>query len=273
MLKRLRQRVGLIVCLFAMANIAMANEAVVDDVLRLSGFNQAFDQLPKIMDQQLNEMPPMLSAEEQKSLKAAMQSSFQPEQLNSVIRQVFIDNYQAEPMLALQQKLDTPLARKMVEAEAELNTLAGYQALEAFAQQLKANPPTLQRARLVKKLTTQMQVDKTALNMMVGMMRGMFVGINTFAPMGMTLPPAQIDNMITMTKAQYLPQLQSQIRAGLLFAYRDVDQQQLEAYSTMLEAPEFAWFAGVQEKAMTAAFTQAGENVGMKLAHPTPDGV
>lgn len=273
MLKIVRQRIALILCIFAIANVAQANEAVVDDVLRLSGFDQAFEQLPKIMREQFDEMPPMLSPEQQQSLKAAMQSSFQPEQLSSTIRQVFVDNYQAEPMLKLQQKLDTPLARKMVEAEAELNTLAGYQALTEFTQQLTANPPTQQRAQLIKKLTEQMHLDQTALSIMAGMMRGMFTGMNTFAPMGLNLPPAQIDNMIEMTKAQYLPQLQSQIRAGLLFAYRDVDQAQLEDYAKLLQAPEFAWFAELQQKAMTAAFSQAGESVGMKLAHPTPDGV
>jgi hypothetical protein len=232
-------------------------DAAIAEALRLSGIGQAIRQLgdPALY---LQAMPQkQLTPEQAAEMRQIVMQSMRPEKFEQAVTASLKSGYPAEAYPQLLDILRSPLARRMTSIELE-ETRSDPKALQAFVAGLKQKPPDPRHLAIVNRID---QVTGNS-QLMVEIVAAVLEGVAS----GSGLSASQSRKMIDELRGQRSDTLRQAGLLHLLYQYRAVPDDQLNAYATMLSAPQVVRFNQVAQSGLVAAARQSsGEMMGVMI--------
>lgn len=205
--------------------------------LHYSGLNHMIDELPGMFQQQFN-MQAVTGDDtaKQKEMQAALATAISQVQGNAIALNYLTKDADGAAMQKILEFLESPLGKRIVEAENVMNTPEAQAQLQSFAAQLAQNPLPAERAKLLDALSSSLQLEV----LMVGMMKGIF-----FSAVQVTreLHPEQADVMEKFMQEQW-SQMEGMMRAQMLqmatasvyFTYKALSDQDLVDYAAFMRS-------------------------------------
>lgn len=205
--------------------------------LHYSGLNNLIEELPAMFQQQFNMESlagndPAKTLEMQRALSAAISRI----QGNGLALGYLTKEADGSLIQQVLEFLESPLGKRVVDAENGANTPEGQKALHGYASQLLENPPSPERARLLDNLSAALKVDE----LMMAMMQNIFFST---LKVGREVKPDMAAEMEKFMSTQW-EQMQSMMRVQLMqmatasvyYTYRDLSDQDLQDYTVYMQS-------------------------------------
>lgn len=241
-------------------------DAIIREVLRLSGDEEQLAQFPALLQGQLAQVQSTLPPKTYAVLSNAFAEAYRPEFLYAAVVEHFQANGDSKALKAIREWLRTPLAEKMTRLQVEAGTLEAQQQLMEFAAGLEANPPSEARQRLVVRLDETVGVTELGLIVLEATTRAILEGAQASRPPQQRLNPSEIDQTVNGALAQSRGTIKVQTLLTLLFTYRSVSDQELAEYVAFWETDLGRWFSRTQREAYQKALVASAREVGRRVA-------
>ncbi len=248
------------------ADIAKAQDKLIEDVLAATGLKQQLAQLPQHLMAGVSQ-----AATQQKKAPAAtvqavenaMAQSFTAEGFQTRVSTDLKQNFDQKRMQALLKAYSTPTAKSMVEME---RAAQSPQELAKFAHSAAATKP--EREALVKRIDAASRASDLAVETAFVSMKALSSGI---AGAG-TPKAAAMDKSIEKQRDAQTQKIRDATLLGLAYSYKDASDADLAKYAALYETEDAKWFYGLVYAALVAevknASTQAGERIAALTSRP-----
>jgi hypothetical protein len=236
-----------------------ACEPLVDRALEVSGFNDSIRSLPAQVDEQLRQKiqnDNELSAAAKKKFAAMLQKNTAPQKIALSVKQNFLANCDPAMLEGALAQFQSATVQEMRKRESFAMSAAGRQQMQAYLATLESRPPAQSRLDLLERMDASLRVTDSMLEMVMNMSEAMATGFHQ--PWGTEAEVAQM-------KAQYRPTLHNAIIANELFTYREVSDQQLEAYVAMNEKGPMHDFCQRLSTYQQQALMEWSQNLGREI--------
>lgn len=239
-----------------------AQDKLIESILVVSGIKQGAEQLPdQIIGGAMQSM-------QQAKAPAAIQEGFAKMLREAYPKQLFVDgiraalkkNYDEARYTRIQAAVSTPLALRMAALEKENPT---PEAVQRYMAQLKSNPPSKERIRLIEGLdvatgTSAMQSRVTFTNL-----EAMALG-----SLGECAVPATVSK-VKAVLASKRPAMNAQIAGGvrlmMAYIYRNATDADLGAYLKMHRDPDGKFLNRLLSDAYEEQFKSGGSAMARNL--------
>jgi hypothetical protein len=194
----------------------------IDAILDLSGIQKQTLSLKEIIESSANESlqksksPPEL----QLKIKKIMVGEFVPEKILKKIRERYLKEFSEVQIDHLYDFYNSPKTKEFSRLEEEVSTVAGQQAVAAYAKGLDKNLPSKNRAMMLVKFDKDVGVSENNTQMVILVMESMT------AAFGEKLPSNEKEAFIQKMNT-YMTQA---TLVNLLYAYRDISEDDLSKY-------------------------------------------
>jgi hypothetical protein len=248
------------------ADIAKAQDKLIEDVLAATGLKQQLALLPQRLAAGVSE-----TATQQKKAPAAtvqaigtaIAQSFTAEGFQTRVSTDLKQNFDQKRMQALLKEFSTPAAKSMVEME---RATQSPQELAKFAHSVTATKP--EREALVKRIDAASKASDLAVETAFVSMKALSSGI---AGEG-TPKAAAMDKSIEKQRNAETQKIRDATLLGLAYSYKDASDADLAKYAALYESEDAKWFYGLVYAALVAevknASTQAGERIAALTGKP-----
>jgi len=252
-------------------NVRIQNDAIKGQITlklsELSGLSQQVQLTTARTELLLSRLAGSLGAKEQEHFSRMTRETFDGDVMYKDAVAYIENNIDSVRANLAIQMFSSPLAIKMMRLELEATTPEHRGSLGEYAQGLNLEEPSLRkRLELIKRLDEATDASVQIIKMMKGFMASTLEVLAQLAPRDKR--PSDIE------KKQFISQMQNKAEdyykdAGLvlfLYAFRTINDSELELYVRMYETEEGRWFASVTRGALTDTFTKAGVRMGQKLS-------
>lgn len=242
-------------------------DAVIEQVMKLSGSNEQLEQLPTIMEAGFEQQRPAgVSDAEHERLKSIVRDTFSTSRMQLATANALRKEYDAKRFDALLKLLNTPIARKMSDLELAAATPQIQQELMQYAASLNAAPPAPQRLELIVKLMGAMSSVEAMVNIQAQSVEAMARAMDPILPPEQRLKPGQLEQMIKEMRTQATPGAQQFLTLHNLYTYRSASDAELQEYLALCQSDTGRWFTPLMIRAMTAAFGDASAMLAQRMA-------
>ncbi len=224
-------------CISLLASAGSISSEQAQKFMQYSGMNDMIGQLPIMFEQQMTaqiQQKPDV-AQRQAAQKALLQA------LNEVRGNQLALNYltgeaTTTAMPEIISFLESPLGKRLVDAEKRASTEQAQMAMAQYASELAQQPLPAERARLLDELLAALQVDR----LMLQMMHSIF---DSASQVSAEMQPEQAAAMKQAMAAQWQkmePMLQAQMlqsaTLSVYYSYRELSDQDLSAYTKFMRS-------------------------------------
>jgi hypothetical protein len=206
--------------------------------LHYSGLNHMIDELPGMFQQQFN-MQAVTGEDsaKQNAMQAALATAISQVQGNAIALNYLTKDADGAAMQKILAFLESPLGKRIVDAENVMNTPEGQTQLQGYAAQLATNPLPAARAKLLDALSASLQLEE----LMVGMMKGIFFST---VQVVRELQPAEKAEFMEKFMQDQWSQMEGMMRAQMLqaatasvyFTYKGMSDQDLMDYAAFMRS-------------------------------------
>ena len=257
------------IVVFCLSAQAVADGAAdrINGVLDASGFNKLLARMPDFAQAVLKQSSGALEPEVNSALSAAFSSAFDVERVRRDVVGVMRSNYEqnhTETYLAL---LETPLAQQMMTLERAVSDSAHHDAFRRFVSDLVQHPPEARRSALVTQLDDANLASQFSIDMQTALFRAVFTAIEPVLDDGLRLESGELDRMVDEVRESLRDSTFERTRNAYLFAFRDIDDQQLQAYVELCQSAAYRQVVQVLGNAMVASINHAGARAASAMAH------
>lgn len=207
--------------------------------LHYSGLNHMIDELPAMFQQQFNmDALAQSDAAAQNQMHAALTAALSEVQGNSLALSYLTNDADASAMQKILAFLESPLGKRIIDAENVMNSPEGQAQLQQFAAQLAKNPPPAARAKLLNGLRDALQLEQ----LMIGMTRDIYFSTIEIAR---EIKPEQAQGMEQIFQSQWAQmesmlsaQMMQMATASVYYTYRDLSDQDLVDYTAFMQSAD-----------------------------------
>lgn len=225
-----------------------ASQKTINEILTLAGIKNHIAQLnAKRIWQALRSRNRIEDGDE--VILTAITQVVRPEIYLARLSHSLAENYSAEEVSHLAAWLRTPLMRQMIALEAAASTTEAGPALVRHSISLRKNPCGAERLELLNRLDAATHYSESATRAQAALLQSFPGARNDDAPSWEDVQPAPED-MVRDWKLTKLPAIQEAWRRAMLFAYRTIDDKELQKYVEAWESGEGKKFISVIEQAM-----------------------
>lgn len=240
-------------------------EALIEEVLDLSGTKKAIFQFPSVVRAQLAEREAEMRPADFERASQVIAEAYGAEELYASVVDTFKRRYDEPRLLAVADSLRSPLFRRITELELRATAPETLNNLRAFAARLRYDRPAPERLALVKRLDEAAGVTESNLEVMVATIRSIVTAIEPMLPASRRPRPGQLEQLLVQMKAQARPPLQNQLRVTLLYAYQPLTEGELAQYVAFYESETGRWYTRVAREGTLVALTAAARNAGHRM--------
>jgi hypothetical protein len=272
---KLQLRLALAILAFAaIANPACAKStATLKDVIAATGMDASFGHFSDGIKMGFSQAP--ISKPNRNELIAAAASAadaaFAVEPLKAALHKEMSDKLSQADLDAVMNFYREPLAKRMTDLE---NASAGKEAYEEMqrmaaelGEKLRSDPD---RRDLYSSMDKSLGLTEAAVDSNVSLQRAMITGMA--AGDGVTVPPEDMEKMMTQARGQAREQLSKLIQVAMAYTYRDVSLEDLRVYLKFLSSPagQKLYSAGrdAKNRVLVAASLVFGEELSKRLKSP-----
>jgi hypothetical protein len=199
-----------------------------------------------------------------KSMRVAIERTFDPEKLTADLAVNLKQNYDAERMPRFLELLRQPVAAKMNALEAQQPV---QQAVEQYFEGLKKSPPSLDRQQLIQRVDESSRASESAAELTVLMIRNMVQAAqaaNTRSPARMSRQ--DLDRSLETLRGD----MSTQSRNMHHFIYRQASDADLNEYVKLLSSDIGKWGTLALNNGMRAVVDARGKDLGTAVAQLAP---
>jgi len=235
------------------ATPSVNTDAAISEALRLSGIDQAIQQLgdPSLY---LSNLPQAhLSPAQAAEVKQLVMQSMRPERFQQAVAASLKRSYPADAYPQLLDTLRSPLARRMTALELAASRVDPI-TLQTFLAGLRETPPGAQHLAIVNRIDQATGSSQLLVEIVSAVLEG-------FASGSGQMTPPQISKLIEEVRGERGNALRQAGQSRLLYQYRGVPDDQLNAYATMLSAPVVVRFNQSAQRGLLDAARQAADEM------------
>ena len=248
------------------ADIAKAQDKLIEDVQAATGLTQQLAQLPQRMVagvSQAGKQQKKASAATVQSIQEAMAQSFTANGFQTRVSAGLKKNFDQKRMQALLKAFSAPGAKTMVDME---RAAQPPQDLAKFAHSVTATKP--EREALVKRIDAATKASDLAVETAFVSMKALSAGI---AGEG-TPKAAAMDKTIEKQRDAETQNIRDATLLGLAYSYKDASDADLQKFAALYETEDAKWFYGLVYAALVeevkSASAQAGERIAALKSKP-----
>lgn len=194
----------------------------IDAILDLSGIQKQTLSLKEIVENAANESiqksksPPEL----QLKIKKIMIGEFVPAKILNKLRERYLKEFSEVQIDHLYNFYNSPKTKEYSRLEEEVSTVAGHQAVTAYAKGLDKNLPSKDRAMMLVQFDKNVGVSENNTQMVILVMDSMT------AAFGEKLPSNEREAFVQKMNTYFA----QTTLVSLLYAYRDISEEELSKY-------------------------------------------
>lgn len=158
--------------------------------------------------------------------------------------------------------LRSPLGTRAMAVEHVSWTSQGMTDMVDFMQEAEKNPPSAKRRELIERYDTASHISDRNAEAMLLAGYGTAVMMDALKPKEEQLGPEQLLKSLDSKRQLLRPLFKETMALTSLFAFRDLTDEELEAYVTFCESDAGQWFTGTLSGAFIDAIRSATENLG-----------
>lgn len=162
--------------------------------------------------------------------------------------------------------LETPLGRKITAEEVSAHDPGEAANMLHFVADMQSSPPPQSRIALVQQLEETAGLTEHAVNIAVSVMRGMMSSVNAACAPERQKNAEEINAMIAEIKPVLSSGLRQQILLSCFYTYRNLTDEEVEAYIQFLGTRSSKKFNNLVVQAITHVFNSSFAVVGEKIA-------
>jgi hypothetical protein len=240
----------------------------VAELLQLYGVNDTVEQIPALLQAQLENGQSDYPPEVYTILRDAFAEAYRAQTLNQNIARYVEAHTDPNHLSAARIFLRTPLARKLIAMETQAAAGDTQEAMGAFAEQFDASTPEgHQRLQLIQALDQATGTTEVALKMTLETAGAVVRGVQPLLPEDKRLTEKEITDQLQSLEAQMQMTLRYGTWLSLLYTYREASDDELREYLSFAESAEGRWLNRTVGDALIAALRTAGEEVGRRIGH------
>ncbi len=249
---------------------AESRNAVIDEILEVSGGNHHFEQLPAMINAGMEQNRQVMDAAVFAKLSSAVNEFHTAQAFREQVKGSFNKHYDKARFAAFLEMIRSPLALKMTQMEKEAATPESLQEMQGYAATLQKNPPAPARRALIEKLDKVTSATQTGMNIQLQIAQTMASVIDPLLPPEQRLKQGQMDDMLWQMQLQVRPMMEQFIHLTMLYAYRSLPDEDLQQYIAFYEADTGKWFIDVMNKATVSAFANLAQKTAERLKEVMP---
>jgi len=224
-------------------------------IMELSGINHEFDQIPALMQSQMQQQQPPLSPDEISQLGRILTAAFDPEKTLKVMKNDLAAHYDALRFAQLVKLLQRPLVKKMTAMEKESSTPAVWQQMMQQANVFMAGVPQ-KRFALLREIDEATEATKQMLVFQVRSFQTMVKAINPLMPEAQRMSPEKMETISRQMREQGLYPTRQQTLLQMAWAYQRASDRELRDYLKIYQSDIGQWSISLIEQASVAVFNQ-----------------
>jgi hypothetical protein len=257
------------------APAATGREGQVDEILELSGLKRQVQRMPAEIQMRLQQQRAQSPRPETHDRVAqAFARAFTEDALAARMRAVMVARFDPVQAEAFVTWLRGPVSRRLNEVEAAAESPAGQQELARYAQTLQKVPPPPDRAALARRVVEATSVVDVTLDVLFAMARVSARAVDAAQPPEKRLKPGQLDAQIRAAREKAYEPLRVSAVISVLYTYRALPAEDLDAYATFYATPPARWFIASIRHALvetiTALTEQAMTEAAPSIVAPAP---
>ena len=237
-----------------------------EEVLELSGARQQIDNMPSLIEPQLEQYKAKQKPEVYELLSKIMKESYKAETIYRVVSNNLLSNFDQNRISNILNWYHSPLAQKITQLEVRAFSPEALQEMRQFATNLESNPPQEARINLIQNLDSV--VGATDLNIeLISTM-----GIQMLKVLQMTVPEDQRfkeqnweDKFKSQMKSQLEPTMEQNSIISYLYTYRSLSDEDLGQYVNFFNTDDGQWLVKILNQGYLDAMAKIGREMGSKL--------
>jgi len=246
-----------------------AASADIDEAFRLAGVRLMLDALPSHVNEMTAAAVAQLPREQRRQFEPLVKDVslrfLEPDAFYRQLKTYFSRHYDASRMATFLALERTPVYRTMHRLEEAAETPAAHAARRRFELNLKADPPSATRVRIMQRLDEARNSTGLQVKIVIGIVNAMSAG------MGAQMP-ADLETQSAAFTAKIQPVLAANVLNHNLFLYRNSDESTLEDYVAAAQQKDVLWFNRTLQAAILAVAAErsarAGEYIKTKVSQP-----
>lgn len=254
---------------------AVADNSQAERIIRAYDLDGMLAQVgPIIRDSLDSNLPASVPADKRRQLDAVIDQVYAPERLAQDmaqrLQQRAVERDQAGKLAVAAQTVGDPLVGRMVANEQAAETEAFATGFQAFLQQPRdpAEEPRLARMR---ELISEMHLVDLQIEFNAGMLRGMVAARNEVVPSDYEVSAENRARMLDQTRESLRERLPAQLPTMLLYAHREVSDEDVYAYLALHDQPGMRWVNRALPAVLADTLTAAAERLAGTYPPPSAD--
>lgn len=246
----------------------MANAAPnAQQVLAASPVDDIVARYPAMMSQGIREgvkqsgqVPPMVA----ETLGHIVSSSFRAEDIERRIVTELDENLSGAQLTAVRDWYETPVGRKISEAEIAASAPDSWQDVRAQAPALNKQYQGTQRARMFDRFDRASRATESAVDTSIAVQLGMATAMAALSTDSVHYE--KLRQRIEGQRSMLRGVMEQQVYDSYLYTYRNISNQELELYLDFLESDAGSAFSRVVTSSIQQAITEPVESIGKQMS-------
>lgn len=250
----------------APAAAADARDALIDEVIELSGLGEQFEQIPLHIQAGIEQRPEQGDRQFAQRLGHILIGGFSAPRMRAAAAESLRRDYDETKFRAWIDMLQTPLVRRMAEMERQGTTAQAQEELKAYAPTLAAQAPDPQRLELLRRLADATGSAEIIVTTQLGIAEALMRSSMAALPENQRPGEAQFQGLLAKMYEQARAAAHSFLLLQYHYIYRSATDDELRDYVGLYESPVGRWSTLVLMRAVKAALAGALHEVNRRLA-------
>ena len=232
-------------------------DSLITEMLSLSGVHTQLDQLPPSIHEIFTEMKLETDEATTKKVGAIIDASFRADSLYASMFRFVRKNFDKARVESLLAWLHTPQTQKIIQLEIQAGSPEGRYQISRLAAQLRANPPSANRANLVQRLDDITGASQFSVDLTISSFRTLVEVLNEVRSTDEQISMVQLDKGITEMRKQLPALARASTTVTFLYTYRSLYDKELLDFIDYYSSDNGRWFLRALYGGLTDAVNAA----------------
>ncbi len=240
-----------------------SEKQIARELLDRSGLSQQFTIFQDAIAEKLRERGEALDPAVLEALVGAADAAFSPNRLRAAAEARLAARLEPSHVEDALAWLRSSRGRKVTGVEEAANTLTGAEGIRALAERLAEEPPDPGRLALCRRIDAAAGATRVSAEVLVE--REMAIATALAAADPEHEGAAEVRRGLSAQRDSLIRHVANSTLVALLYTYRDLPAEDLDAYAEFLESAAGRWYAASAQSAVTGALSAARANLGIAL--------
>lgn len=154
------------------------------------------------------------------------------------LKQIILMRFDEQKMQKMLDFMCQPNLQLIIQKEENAKSLQASQEMQIFFTGLQATPPSKKRKNIIEKIDKVLGSSALVVDMQITLFQSVAWGMRKVNPNYQEMTQVQLQQMASEMKEKMSQQITQQIWMSMLFAYKDVSDDELQDYLTLNESTE-----------------------------------